>query len=83
MISKELINIRLERDLQLIVNDILAALPKAPLAIVLYGGYGRGEGAWFINEAGEVSPYNDYDIDIISNERIDSSVISKLRQNLA
>lgn len=52
---------RIEHDQQLIAQEVLAAvMPEHFHALVLMGGYGRGEGG-FVWHEGEPAPYNDYD----------------------
>jgi predicted nucleotidyltransferase len=60
----------------LIVESCLKRM-RAPLNIVMYGSYGRDEGGWWRSPDGLWCPYNDYDILIISDEKI---TVSKLRE---
>lgn len=83
MITEESIKNRFERDTKIIVDTLLGELPEKPLAILLYGGYGRGEGAWFEDEKGNTTPYNDYDIDVITDQRISFSKRQSLRKVIA
>lgn len=83
MLTEEKISKRFEEDKKQLVSEILKALPFNPIAILLYGGYGRGEGAWYEENNGEVMPYNDYDIDIICEQKIDNNFIQKFRKELA
>ena len=51
-------------------------------SVVLYGGYGRGEGAWFRNERGEWRPYNDFDVVLVGANRVNSIRLRELRRSL-
>ena len=52
---------RIEHDQQLIAQEVVAAVvPEHFHALVLMGGYGRGEGGYTWH-ADEPAPYNDYD----------------------
>ena len=68
MLTEESKIIRFKQDCQTLVDGILGALEEAPEAILLCGGYGRGEGAWYEDEAGNPSPYNDYDLAVITEK---------------
>lgn len=76
-------DIKLEHDCKIMVEMILEHLEYSPTAILLCGGYGRGEGAWFIDKNGLLCAYNDYDIAIISNQTIDYSELQSLRKQIA
>ena len=83
MITEELKKTRFNRDTKLIVDTLLEELPEKPIAILLYGGYGKGEGAWFEDENGNTTPYNDYDIDVITDQIISRAKRQSLRKDLA
>ncbi|MDD5014029.1 MAG: hypothetical protein PHW73_02860 [Atribacterota bacterium] len=51
-------------------------------AVILCGGYGRGEGGWFIEE-GALKPYNDYDLLLVLEEKISNNELQLLRKRLA
>lgn len=72
----------LERDLARIVAACLELVPD-PQAIVLYGGYGRGEGSWYRDETAAWRPYNDYDLLLVCDERIPKARLAPLRTALA
>lgn len=55
---------------------------RGPDAIILYGGYGRGEGGW-VREGGTWRPYNDYDVLVVGGERPTPRDLQKLRTGLA
>lgn len=71
----------LNRDIETIKEISLSLLDKENIiSIYLYGGYGRGEGSWVLEEInGQISakPYNDYDIAFIVKKKIPNE---KLRQ---
>lgn len=75
--------IKLEHDCKIIVEMILEHMEYSPTAVLLCGGYGRGEGAWFIDENGFLCTYNDYDIAVVSNHSIDYSELQLLRKEIA
>ena len=51
-------------------------------AVILYGGYGRGEGSW-IDDRGDWKPYNDYDVVVIVRKKVGAANVTKLRIRLA
>lgn len=81
--TKELQEKKLEHDIRTIVNRLLKDLPVAPEAIFLCGGYGRGEGAWYINDKGEMTPYNDYDVLVVTEKPLSSAETNVIRKDLA
>lgn len=83
MLKVEDISNRLNRDTKILVDGILANSPTPPIAILLTGGYGRGEGAWFEDENGNPSPYNDYDLSVITEKPMSADVYRVLRMQLA
>lgn len=83
MIIQDKINIRFERDKQIIVDNILSVFQIPPKAIILCGGYGRGEGAWYEDSKGEISPYNDYDIAVITETPFSRDTYKVLRKKIA
>ncbi len=81
--GSEAFDARLDRDFTS-VSRALAAAPDGPgfLALVLIGGYGRGEGTPLIVDGGE-APFNDYDFVVVSepmSRRRRSRVQANLRQ---
>lgn len=74
--------IRLEEDMRLIKSVILDNFEKIE-AILLCGGYGRDEGTWIYKENGEVKPYNDYDILVVSENRPSITKVNNIRKQLA
>ena len=74
-------SIALKSDIEKIIKISLTQLDKENIiSIYLYGGYGRGEGSWIIEEINglrEVKPFNDYDIALIVKKKFS---LEKLRQ---
>ena len=79
-------SIVLNSDIEKIIKISLTNLNKDNIiSIYLYGGYGRGEGSWVIeeiNELREVKPYNDYDIALIVKKKIPLHSLRKLESEL-
>jgi predicted nucleotidyltransferase len=71
----------LHRHLRIIVQECLAEFGTLE-AIILYGGYGRGEGGW-IEDREEWRPYNDYDIVVVVRQKLHASRVVKIRKKLA
>jgi len=79
-----------DKDIETVFNQhirlILKACGKVSLnleAVILYGGYGRKEGSWIIEQDGNCRPYNDYDILLVVREKIPIKVIDSMRKSLA
>jgi hypothetical protein len=64
---------RTEYFFSIIVNELKKFNPES---IIVYGSYGRNEGAW-IAEGATYKPYNDFDIVVVSNDNISKSIIDK------
>jgi hypothetical protein len=71
--------IRINQDLKIVLQKISETIPHIK-AIVLYGGYGRGEGSWIETDDNIVLPYNDYDIAVISNCTVSRDIIKSIEQ---
>ncbi len=71
---------RLTADLKLIRECLI---DFQPLSIILYGGYGRGEGSWVWYNNENCVPYNDYDILMILEKKIPEEIIKSIRKKLA
>jgi len=71
----------LQDHLDRIIAGCLTALPDAR-ALILYGSYGRGEGAWFEDDDGSFRPYNDYDVLIVADRTLPKRELDELKQGL-
>ena len=72
----------LEKDMAIAIKEILDVYPSKPTAILLCGGYGRDEGAWYIYD-GKLSTYNDYDFAVISEYKLTNNEYQNLRRRIA
>lgn len=72
----------LEAHLQQIVGSVIP-LCTGLIATILYGGYGRDEGSWIIEQNDICRPYNDYDILLVVENKIPIERIELLRKYLA
>lgn len=85
MIEIEIENV-LNRDIKTINRIILSLLDKDNIiSIYLYGGYGRGEGSWVLEESnGKTSakPYNDYDIALVVKKKFPNEKLRKVEVEL-
>jgi predicted nucleotidyltransferase len=79
-------SIALKSDIEKIIKISLTKLDKENIiSIYLYGGYGRDEGSWVIEEVNglrEVKPYNDYDIALIVKKKYSLEKLRKLESEL-
>lgn len=83
IISENMINKKMYEDIDVIVKRIIAELEQQPYAIYLCGGYGRDEGAWWIDDAGNIRPYNDYDFAVITDTPMERVRYLQIRKELA
>ncbi len=72
----------LARDMKTVVAACSSLCPD-PVAIVLYGGYGRGEGSWYQDPPGTWHPYNDYDILIVTTQHPPRPRVIEVEKSLA
>jgi hypothetical protein len=52
------------------------------LAAILYGSYGREEGSWYQDDNCKWHPYNDYDICVITKQKLPKQTINTLKNYL-
>lgn len=72
----------LQSHLRMIVAACLELSPR-PEAILLYGGYGRGEGSWYTDNTGAWRPYNDYDIRVVVQGKVPAGTVRQMEKSLA
>tara|TARA_A100001388_G_scaffold252064_1_gene214309 strand:- start:1813 stop:2853 length:1041 start_codon:yes stop_codon:yes gene_type:complete len=53
-----------------------------PEGIFLYGGYGRNEGSWLIEKDKLPKPYNDFDILLVVNKKLNNDLIIKIKKHI-
>jgi hypothetical protein len=70
---------RFESDCRIMVKYLSAI---DPISIIIYGGYGRGEGAWIIESPSQCRPYNDYDILVIARRMIPKKNIKRISDKI-
>ncbi|VVB82637.1 Uncharacterised protein [uncultured archaeon] len=78
-VSKEA-NKKVEQDVKIIQEIILKKIK--PAAIVMFGGFGHGGGS-FRKIGNKIIPLNDYDMYIITKNKIDSKISSELEVECA
>jgi predicted nucleotidyltransferase len=79
----EICNRRLNSDIEIIRNIILQRFSRID-AIILCGGYGRGEGSWIIEKSTKkVYPYNDYDLYIVTDMKLSLKKISEIENEIS
>lgn len=70
-----------ETHKRIIIETCLKHSP-ATEAIILYGSYGRGEGSWYQGEKGNWSPYNDYDIIVLTDSKKHNDLVQLIENEL-
>jgi hypothetical protein len=73
---------RLEHDIGKITEACLE-LNSTIVALILYGGYGRGEGSWYTDNEENWHPYNDYDVLLVVTEKSEPGALRDTRVSLA
>jgi len=66
--GSEQFNKFLDNTLQALGSEIQQAVGEPFLALILAGGYGRGEGACVLKD-GKEAPYNDFDLFLVCRDR--------------
>ena len=72
---------KIEGDMKLICEEIRRKIPRV-ISIILTGGFSRGEGP-VKREKGKFYPYNDYDIQVISDTKLDKDKIDKISNEIS
>ena len=75
----ERIDKKIDRDLSIVCEEILKVIK--PVSIILFGGFGRGEGSAQVN-GNEVVLSKDYDTLLVVKRRIQPSVIYQMSENI-
>jgi hypothetical protein len=73
--------LKLNKDLEVIVKELLQVFGDNMISAILYGSYGRNEGAFFYKER-QLFTYNDYDLMIVIKKKVDYSILKKIRIKL-
>src|SRR3989338_3053144 len=73
--SSELADKKVSRDLEIVKKIIVNRLN--PASILLFGGFGRGEGSFEIAR-GKVIPLNDYDVYAITEKDVPEKLIEEV-----
>lgn len=66
---------KVQQDLDVISKIIAKRLN--PLSIILFGGFGKGEGTFEIDK-GRILPLNDYDLYVISEKKISDRILDEV-----
>lgn len=69
---------KLNQFFSIIIDEIK---PLNPQAIIIYGSYGRNEGAWILDQ-NNLLPYNDFDIVIVDDTTDNSNYNRNLTESL-
>lgn len=78
-LKDERIENKIEQELKIVCEEILKIIK--PVSIILFGGYGRGEGSAEIKD-GEVILSKDYDTLVVVKRRLSPSVIYQITRNI-
>jgi hypothetical protein len=81
MVSSAEKKLKLNKDIKIIVDVINRSIMSPIISIILYGSYGRGEGAYF-KKNNQVFVYNDYDILVIVKEKLSESDLNYIKKEL-
>jgi len=81
MISSIEKDLKLNEDIKIIIEVINQNIMSSVISIILYGSYGRGEGAYFKKD-NQVFVYNDYDILIVVKEKLLESDLNFIKKEL-
>ncbi len=79
--NMDMIDFQIQSQLDLIVHAIVDILQKNVVAIILGGGFGKGEGSVkFVGE--RIFPLRDYDIMVVVKKRPNDETVSRLYQQI-
>lgn len=78
-LNDERIDNKIEQELQIVCEEILKVIK--PVSIILFGGFGRGEGSAQISN-GEVVLSKDYDTLLVVKKKLSPSVIYQMSENI-
>lgn len=73
---------RIQSNLNLIRNILVSNFGEKIAALILVGGFGRGEGGVLIAD-NQIIVSNDYDIEMIVNSNVDEAKVKQLSMSLA
>lgn len=69
---------KLQYEIAIINQEVLKHFPSGLLSIILYGSYGRDEGAFYYDEVGDIRTYNDFDIILVVDKLVHSKKIQDI-----
>ena len=69
-----------QQHLDAITNELIQLMGKDLVAVILTGGFGRGEGSVRVHDNGSMHIVNDYDIEVIYRERLGQSLSKIIMQ---
>jgi hypothetical protein len=75
-------NTKLNSEIELIKKVIVPKMNGSLISIILYGSYGRGEGAFYLDDIGNMRTYNDFDIILVLNSLVSSKSIHEISKEL-
>jgi len=75
----ERVNSKIEQELKIVCEEILKVVK--PISIILFGGFGRGEGSAQIVD-GKIILSKDYDVLLVVKKRLPPSTIYQLSENI-
>ena len=82
MLSKsELNRKKLNKDINMMVRVITQSFEGSLISIILYGSYGRDEGAFYASGK-SINVYNDYDVLLVVSKKLPSDKIQKVKKKL-
>lgn len=79
--NSELNKKKLNKDINIMVRVITQSFEDSLISIILYGSYGRDEGAFYASGK-SINVYNDYDILLVVSKKLSSDKIQKVKKKL-